>query len=483
MAKIVNLVRFSDHFGFDGTLLDTAGVLNPTLNVDTRLFIDPFLLKHSQHPEISCDACNRYEKHFETVIKFLRFSSGPSDVPWRTAFQLLSFPEIKWTCLGYGAGSVSGSGSGSNTTVQIIQTAKEIVDFGVQDPDLFVAMALFEEGFGPDRISDMTTNVIFDALLKFNARILRELQVPCEAVSLRLRNGKSFDASLPVNPYIKGHSPVVLLPTDILRALPIATDYSEIADAASRNAEIRRKTNLQIAKIWEVKTLKDKDKLRRWALSGREAFEDLLAMLREVPPKAYDMGKDPLGEVFWRKLALVLAEQEPLKLKIPPCLNLDGVATIVEQIIEQFRFLIEDRRYSEDLYSDGKPRPEKAVQRLFFIVAYSYCKANNLDITPEADTNNGPVDFKVSAGFNGRVLVEIKLSTNKNLVKGYCRQLETYKKAEETIRGYYLVVDVGRMGKKGEKLLGLKNSANANGQPTSDIIFVDGSRKLSASKL
>ena len=485
LAKIIEPVRFSEHFEIESTLLDTACVLNPTLNVDTRLFIDPMLLEHSQHPELRNNARDSYEEHFVTVIKLLRASSEPRDTPWRNAFRYLLFPEIKGTCLGYGARSVSGSGSGADMTQHIIQTAKEIVDLGVQDPDLFVAMALFEEGFGPDRISDMTTNVILDALVKFTVRVLNDLPVPCESMTLHLNNGRSIDASLPVNPYIKGkgHDPVILVPSDILRALPIATDYSEVADAASRNEEIRNRANRQIAEIWKVKTLKDKDKLRQWALSGRSAFEDLLTMLKEVSPNAYDMEKDPLGEIVWRKLAPILAEKEPLKLKIPHCLDIDGVATIAEQIIQQFRFLIEDRRLSEELYSNGKPRPEKSAQRLFFAVAYAYCKANNLDITPEAETGNGPVDFKVSVGFNGRVLVEIKLSSNTKLVKGYIRQLETYKTAEETKRGYYVVIDVGQIGKKGERLLKIKNSAIADGETASEIIFVDGSRKPSASKL
>jgi hypothetical protein len=56
------------------------------------------------------------------------------------------------------------------------------------------------------------------------------------------------------------------------------------------------------------------------------------------------------------------------------------------------------RRFSEELYHAGRPRPEKAAQRLFFAVAHAYCKAHNLDLTPKADTGNGPGDFKVSAG-------------------------------------------------------------------------------------
>ena len=83
----------------------------------------------------------------------------------------------------------------------------------------------------------------------------------------------------------------------------------------------------------------------------------------------------------------------------------------------------------------------------------------------------------------GRVLVEIKLSTNGKVVRGYTRQLETYKTAEQTQRGYYVVIDVGQMGEKAKNLIEEKNAATARGQPTSPIIFIDGSLRLSASKL
>ena len=483
VAKIKDPILFSEYFNFDASVLDGVGVLNPTLNVDTGLFIDPFLLESSCHPEIRNGARTTYEQHFATVIKLLRHAASPADVAWRSAERQLSFPEIKGTCLGYGAQSVSGSGSGNGMTGFLIETARQIVALGVEDPDLFVAMALFEDGFGPDRISDMTTNVILGDLLHFNARVLDGLPVLRQATTLRLRNGKAYTAVLPMNPYVQGGAPIILVPADILRDLPIARDWSDVADAASKNAELRQRVNEHIAGMWESKTRKDKQELRRWALSGKGAFETLLDMLRGASPTPYDIAGDPLGEVFWRKLAFTLTEQEPFTLAAPLAMDLAGVVSIVDQIITQFRFLIEDRRYSEELYYAGRPRPEKAAQRLFFIVAYAYCKANNLDLTPEADTGNGPVDFKVSNSFTGRVLVEIKLSTNGKVVKGYSRQLQTYKTAEETLKGYYVVIDVGQMGDKAKNLLALKNEASARGEETSAILFVDGSRRLSASKL
>jgi hypothetical protein len=96
---------------------------------------------------------------------------------------------------------------------------------------------------------------------------------------------------------------------------------------------------------------------------------------------------------------------------------------------------------------------------------------------------NGPVDFKVSVGFQGRVLVEIKLSTNTKLVAGYSRQLEAHKGAEETTRGFYVVLDVGGMGEKDDRLIALKNRMAEEGHPVSPIIFIDGARRPSASKL
>ncbi len=114
-------------------------------------------------------------------------------------------------------------------------------------------------------------------------------------------------------------------------------------------------------------------------------------------------------------------------------------------------------------------------------MAHSYCRANNLDITPEAETGTGPVDFKVSSGFDGRVLVEIKLSTNEKMVAGYTRQLAAYKKAEQTLHGYYVVIDVGgAIGRKRRQLTKLRNEAIARKEVVSPIIYIDGKQQLSA---
>ena len=71
MAKIRNPITFSRHFGIDPVVLEGLDVLDPTLSLDTKLFVDPLLLEVSQHEEMHKNGAEQYRRHFETVIKFL----------------------------------------------------------------------------------------------------------------------------------------------------------------------------------------------------------------------------------------------------------------------------------------------------------------------------------------------------------------------------------------------------------------------------
>jgi hypothetical protein len=122
---------------------------------------------------------------------------------------------------------------------------------------------------------------------------------------------------------------------------------------------------------------------------------------------------------------------------------------------------------------------------MFFINAYSYCKANDLDLTPEADTGNGPVDFKVSKGFSSRIIVEIKLSNSKKLLDGYHKQLEAYTNAEECSTSYYLVILVSpNVPPQLKSLINIyREQTKSQDLPRKKLIVIDGRKKPSASKL
>jgi hypothetical protein len=294
---------------------------------------------------------------------------------------MLAFPEINGTCLGYGGGSIHGSGFGSKLSDRILNVASEIVEIGIDDPDLFIAMSIFESDIGPDRISDMTTNIVIKAISEFNLRILKELGLEGEDFG----HGRYLR-----NPFESKRTPIILLPKDILRDLPIASDWDGIAAAANHNDELRGRVNNQIASIWTVKSKREKGQLKAEALASRDAFNTLLDSIKAVKPSPYDSDNDPSGLVSWAARGEEFTKRFPINLlHWKSGQSVDGF-NVVKEIIKQFRHLIEHLGMNKELYqSDGKPRNESSAQHYFFMVAYCYCMANNLDISPEIDTGTG----------------------------------------------------------------------------------------------
>jgi len=482
LAKITFPVLASQHFGVPSERFAELGVLEPTLNVDIKLFIDPLLLAHSRHSDFGLAARSAYEDHFRKVIGLLAASRRQGDPAWTAAFKKLEFPEVKNTCLGYGGDGIAGSGSGGERTMRAIQTAKEIIELGVDDPDLFVSMALLEEGIGPDRISDMTSNVILSELGRFTEWASTQLAIPTSFQTIRLRTGRHISGRFPLNAAAAKPCALLLVPSDILRALPVAADFDAVSEAAAHNESLRNQVNEDIGSIFAKTTLEAKSDMRRWALASKQNFDELLTILNGIAPEPYNFRADPAGEILWARLAQKLADIGVPSPKMPAANTREGLTTGVEEIIDYFADLIEKNRLSEELYHLGKPKHERSAQRIFFAVASTYCRINRLDISPEANAGAGPVDFKISNG-SERIVVELKLSTNGKLVQGFTKQTEAYAAAENALGSYYVVLDVGRMGGKLDKVFECKNEAARKGEKVPELKVIDATRRASASLL
>jgi len=478
MAKFSDPISFTAHFAIDPAVLEAGGAFDPLLNIDTKLFIDPLLLGASIAQEVRTTAVARQQRYFEDVLILLRASQQEGDAAWRQSSRLMTFTEIPATCLGYGAASIRGSGFGPEKRDKVLKTAKEIIELGVDDPRIFFLIPLLEESIGPDLISDMTTRIILQDLAAFTLRVLRPTVVALETFVI-----DQISMELPRNPFQRARMPVVLVPKDVLSPLPVATDWSEVADSAAANDALRHSVNHYIGNIWDAKTRKDKSRLRANVLHSKAAVEKLLAVVVGATRTGYDFNSDPLGIAAWRDLLERVAIEAPLKLPKQRSWTTDAVGQVVKKIITQFQFLIESRGLSRLLWHDDRPHREEVAQRLFFAVADSYCKANDLDITPEADTGTGVVDFKFAGGFSSRVLVETKLSNNRKLLHGYQKQLEAYRTAEQTSFAFYVVIDVGAMGKKDVELINIRNEQTRRGSSASELVFIDGFTPPSASRL
>jgi len=390
----------------------------------------------------------------------------------------MTFTEIPATCLGYGAASIRGSGFGREKRDKVLRTAKEIIELGVDDPRIFFLIPLLEESIGPDLISDMTTRIILPDLAAYTLRVLRPTAVALETFVI-----DRISMELPRNPFQATRMPVVLVPKDVLSRLPVASDWSEVADSAAENDALRHRVNRYIGNIWDAKTRKDKSRLRANVLHSKAGVEALLAAVVGASRPGYDFDSDPFGIAAWRDLLERVAIEAPLELPKQYSWTADTVGHVVKKIITQFQFLIESRGLSRLLWHEDRPHREEVAQRLFFAVADSYCKANDLDITPEADTGTGVVDFKFAGGFSSRVLVETKLSNNRKLSHGYAKQLEAYRTAERTSHAFYVVLDVGAIGKKDVELVNMRNEQTRRGFLASELVFIDGFTPPSASHL
>ncbi len=473
---------FSTVFGIAESELRKLGILNPTLDVDARLFIDPFLLPHSKHAEFNECAFSKYEEHFTQIYNLISLSDEEGDKAWKAALRQFQFSESKGmsgTCLGYSKTSTHGHAFGPKKAAQSLRWAKQVIDLGVKDPEMFSSLSLFEDGIGADLISDMIAAITIECIIKFNHRVLDELnqtvQIPVEEFNLR-----GHQAMLPRNPFSNHRDPVILLADDILKHLPIMDDPKQIPQVVEGNEKLRDRVNEHIGQVFATKTKRDKEHIKDQAMQNSAAFQTFLDMLKLLERSNYNIYEDPEGLLAWRDVAASTTAINKLQLTVDTSLpRLERINKVVESILAQFTRLVENNRLNRVFYVKDKPRKEAFAQLLFYAIASSYCDAADIGMTAEADAGVGPVDFKFNDGADS-VLVEIKLSTNSATVTGYEAQLGAYSKAERAGFGHYVVIDVGKLGKKWERLTKLRTS-NVEFAKTNFIHLVDGSLKPSAS--
>ena len=156
MARIKDPILFSTYFGVESDLLDAAGLIDPFIDVDMPLFIDPVLLEKSSNHRISKDGIERFRKHFQNFVRLLAISKQQNDAAWKAARRLLDLREPPENGLGYGGSGRSGSSRPEAIREAIMRTSKEIIELGADDPEMISLMGFFEDDVGPDTISDFT---------------------------------------------------------------------------------------------------------------------------------------------------------------------------------------------------------------------------------------------------------------------------------------------------------------------------------------
>jgi hypothetical protein len=190
----------------------------PDVDDDRRLGIDPFLLYRDSRPDFR-EAHGLLVRYFREVLESIK--RGDS----LRAQQLLICPEPQEIGLGYSQHGTKGSGIGPELAREIVQTfsiSPALLARGLRHVE---ELQLISPGVGPDRISDMTANVLKLFLVDYTHEQCKAWNIPV-AKEVPLRHYFDFESmswrdgyfDLPLNP--STGDPLLLVPRRILRILP-----------------------------------------------------------------------------------------------------------------------------------------------------------------------------------------------------------------------------------------------------------------------
>jgi hypothetical protein len=216
-------VRFSEHFGITRGPRDDW--FDPVLTVDTRLFVDPFLVYAQEDGEFEGSHTEVID-FFNVAFKRIAKSDGSqSTLGYRKTMSDLVFPETPELCLGYTRRGTLGSGSGKGLARLIAGAIWEAIQAGVTQITHFEEISLLREGFGADRIGDMTANLLRRRVSAYTLHVCERHSIPTWPTFYKRgyydpQEGRWMPLSVhaPRNP--STGLPLLLVPQQYLRELP-----------------------------------------------------------------------------------------------------------------------------------------------------------------------------------------------------------------------------------------------------------------------
>lgn len=485
-------VHFTDVFNVSSETLENYGAFNVSLISDMPLFIDPFLLFSSTKKE--------YQELHKQILLYLAFLKKKAD-EGLTDHVLIkswySFPEMKQNWLGYSQIGNAGKGLGRSfaTNMHSVMPSafKDLGNEQITASSHLEKVGLFNNGVGRDNISDFTTNLILDYLLKYTEAFAKcHLEASlCRAFSVRKAY---FDYELerwmPREYFLPCFQDdyVILTPKDLLTRDETWINHREMIERfdeiseSIENEELRAHINNYLrSKIPVQLRKKDRDKVikyARWETIKQypELIEYYINTKEQEKEQAKSVADDNVRDVQQFlvdnvQLFLTTNSLDSRFYDIPPD------ASYVETLkrIHYLKNCIENKDGYKVFYVDGKPiKRELYLQLIFRFVWYG----SPFDVNREVNNGRGPADYKVSFGADNATVVEFKLASNSSLKKNLANQLEKYQAANDTRFGVKVIMFFS--DEELNKVNTILRELNLDNQP--NVILIDARQKVSASK-
>lgn len=472
--------HYSKYFGVPHSAFEKKGVFDGYVDKDLKFHFDPLRLKNTSIPEFKGTYETVFLKYYERFVLFV----DNIDYDEKTFFDLIvehmQFPEISNVGLGYSEDGKPGRGMSGKVAREVATSIVKVIRAGMRDPELFMFMHLFEKNIGADRISDMAVHVMRKEILAYTQRIAQEL-------SIAVYPFEYMDVVYQVPFY--NNEPLHFLPEYLLRDLPVATSYDDIEGVCDYNRELKRKVCNAVKGEWKDYISSGNKQVVKSAIMGsRAAYDAAINYFRSLSVKAYDFTLDEKNAYFDARIEDIVNDKISQD-KGTTKLTADEILAATREACMLYKECIENHRsYKLMYYEKGNvAKSEDYAQELLYVISEAYLRAKgfDIDVSPEADTGVGKLDFKFSQGRASRVIIETKLSDNDNLLHGYVSQLPDYMNSQNTDKSIYVVVEIDSPKNKislMKRLHDIEDKRKSENSTDPEIIFVNARERVTASK-
>ena len=439
---------FSEYFEVDASVLETYGALDINVISDLPLFIDPFLLFHSEKPE--------YQALHQGILKYLRYLRGRAseDLDRGAIKELFMFQEVNENWLGLCLGGNKGSGLGFKFANGLKASLNDIFrDFGdekVTRSSHLEKVCLLQEGVGRDNISDFTTNLIKGFLLEYtqtfaqthlDATHCRIFNVPRARFNYQTETWQHCQFYLPA----RGAEFFLLTPIDILTKEDtwisnhdLISNFDRLPSAIPDDQQ-RSRVNTYFAKQLGLKP--NKDDVTKAVQRTIGAFPELIDHYIRIKEDEGDQAQRLSTERVRELQQLLIATVKETSKQLVATTNFNDLPwdsfEETRQRILAFKRFIEDQEGYQLLNKAGRSvGNEKDAQLIFYCLWHG----SSFDVNREPNNGRGPVDYAISKGSADKTLVEMKLGKNSQLRKNLEHQVAIYEAANNINKSFKLIL-------------------------------------------
>lgn len=473
---------FNEYFGVSEDVMTDFGAFNVSLVNDLPLFIDPFLLFHSEKAEYQ-----RLHGEMIQYVTFLRDHSGQAAANEDLLKAWYCFPEIKQNWLGFSVSGNSGSGLGMNFARALSANLGRLFsDFGsekITEGSHLEKVCLISSGVGRDNISDFTTNLIIDHLCRYTEQFAKAHLQANLTTTVHIRKAQ-FDYTtgawrraayqLPV----ANGDYVILTPRDMLtrdenwiNRGDLIRDFEQIP-VAIPDAELRGQVFAYFQRVLprhrdrEPSEKERADAISETLLNFPQLIDYFIKIKELHGDEASSVSEEKVIATEYLFIHQVQEIQKLLAVGTPFYRAGKFTYSEAHARLAYLKDVIESKGGHRLFYHNGVPiQREKDLQILYRLVWFG----TPSDVGAEVNDGRGPVDFKISRGAKDKTLVEMKLAKNSHLERNLEKQVPIYQAASDAEHGIKAILYFSQAEK--QRAEGILSKLGILGHK--DIVLID----------